>query len=71
MKFQTDDRVKYIGNVAFDNRNELFENVVGVVSGYHFPRGSTWDKVVMCDWTTENGYDFQWNVPESYIKRLR
>jgi hypothetical protein len=71
MKFQRGDKVKYIGNVAFDDREELFDNVIGIVDGYYFPRGSIWTEVVMCDWTTERGYKFQWNVPDSYIKKIR
>jgi hypothetical protein len=71
MKFQAGDKVKYIGNVAFDGRMELFQNVVGTVSGYYFPRGSIWTEVVNCNWRTEKGYAFQWNVPESYIKKIR
>jgi hypothetical protein len=71
MKYKPGDKVTYIGNVAFDDREDLFNNVIGVVTGYHYPRGSVWADVVMCDWVTSSGYKFQWNVPESYTKRLR
>lgn len=71
MKFQIGDKVKYIGNVAFDDRHELFKTSFGIVTDYFYPRGSVWDKVAVCDWYLGDDYWFQWNVPDSYIKKIR
>jgi hypothetical protein len=74
MKYIAGNKVTYIGNIAFDDNRRLFENVVGTVTGYWRPehyRRNNLEYIVMCNWVTKNGVHFQWNVPESYTKRLR